>query len=80
MIIIIAIGWHLGIIGISHFTRYQRRDPSFKRILRLIEIDLLQALRKLLKKLPNEKLRKPPYANWLKDSEIRLNRIREYDE
>ncbi|KXA94076.1 hypothetical protein AKJ65_05480 [candidate division MSBL1 archaeon SCGC-AAA259E19] len=80
MIILVAVGWHAGIIGIIRYTQSQRNGPSFKRILRSIEVDLLQALRKLLKKLPKEKSRKPPYSNWLRESEIRLNEIRGYDE
>jgi len=80
LIVSIAAAWHLGIIGLTRIIIDRRRGPSLKRLLRLIEIDLIRKLKDEIEKLPPEKRTDPRFETWLKEADVQLMRLEEKDE
>ncbi len=76
-IIGLALGWHMSIMIFDHIILPRRKKPSTEKILKSIEMDLLQNLRRRLEKLPSEKLKKSPYQDWSTKSEIWFNKLDE---
>ncbi|KXB07327.1 hypothetical protein AKJ52_00535 [candidate division MSBL1 archaeon SCGC-AAA382C18] len=76
IVTIIAVIWHLGIFIIMKYRHAREYNPSMKRLLRLVEIDLLEELKKKLNQLPRRKAEEIPYENELKVIEQELRRLR----
>lgn len=72
----LALGWQLSVIGISRLFKVRSGNFSFKRLLKLVEIDLLKELRKNLDKLPDQKAEEDPYKKWSREVECRIRRIK----
>lgn len=76
VITILAISWHIGVIGLYKFLEPRRRKESVSKLLKIIEIDLLESLSEIKEEIQTEKLEKSPCHQWIKEGEYQLRRIR----
>ncbi len=79
-VIIVAIVWHLGLIGIRIYLKYSRKRDPFKRVLRLVELDLLESLREMVIEILEEDSVEVPSHIQLEEIEEWLKKVRKHDE
>lgn len=80
LISLLAIAWHLSIIVISRLVRTSRKQFSLKRLLRLIELDLLQTLHERADSFSKNELENFPYRSKLEEVEYWFKRVKKYYE
>lgn len=80
VIALVAVAWHLAILGIMRITSNGKKHPSMERLLRLIEVDLLNELEERLENLPQEKKTSIPWNSWLREVKSHGRRSGKYSE
>lgn len=68
--------WHLATAATLKFVQSRRKEMNFGRLLKLIELDLVRNLLRILKLLPLKERRKQPYRGLLRDTKHWIERIR----